>query len=263
MDSITRNKINQHLVAAQAMFYRSIASGTFEITPHWVRGLSSIPIPSFNTFMPLDWEGLTDDTLADAAAFYASYNVMYAIELVHDTLPDATDYLNRRRYQALPPQPAMLLTDLPTDLSLNGTTLVERVTTVPSHSAFCTLLHDIFDYTLSDILKLYPVAHLKAENKPYLRHYLAFVDDHPAAAGTLICRHEVATVLNLCTLDRYRRQHVGTTLLHHMLREAVADGFTLAMLYATPQAYQMLTKFGFEMYTQRQWFLPPGLQYEE
>lgn len=263
MDSIVRTQLDKHAVSAQTFFYRTIIGGECELTPNWLRGLSKIQMPSFNILMPFDESGLSDDLLADTAAFFYSHDVMYAIELVHDQCPAGPEYLNQRRYQPLPPQPAMYLSELPADVNLNEAVKVERVQTVPQHTAFYTLLHQVYDFSLSDMVKLYPVAHLKEENFSTVRHYLAFVDEEPVAATTLICQHGVTSVWNLCTVDSYRRKGVATAMLHQALGEAKRDGYNLAMIYATAQAFLMLNKFGFEMYTQRQWFLPPGLVYED
>jgi ribosomal protein S18 acetylase RimI-like enzyme len=258
-----RTRLDEHVIAAQAKFFRAVAGGSFEITSDWARGFSGLQIPTFNTFLPLTTEGLSDETLADTAAFFSSRATVYAIELVHDRFPHGPDYLNQRRYQPLPPQPAMFLAEPPAALRSNPAVEVERVTTVPALTAFCTLLQAVFDFPLPDIIKLYSAAHLKEELKNTLRHYLAFIDEKPVGAGTIICINGAASIWNMCTLDEYRRQGVATTLLQHMLSQAVESEYPLTMLYSTPLAYNLFNKMGFELYAQRQWFLPPELNYEE
>jgi GNAT superfamily N-acetyltransferase len=258
-----RTKLDQHFVAAQARLYRSIVGGSFEVTPDWVRGCTGLPIPTFNIFMPLTLQGLNDETLADTAAFFSSKEILYAVELVHDRFPHGPDYLNERRYQPLPPQPAMVLVGPPPAVPLNPQMTIERVATVPGLTALCSLLHWVFDFSLQDMAKLYSAIHLKEETKNTIRHYLAFIDEKPVGTGTIICLNGVASVSNLCTLDEYRRQGVATTLLHRMISDAVDSDCLLTMLYATPLAYHMLNKLGFDLYAQRQWFLPPEIAYEE
>lgn len=110
------------------------------------------------------------------------------------------------------------------------------------------------------MVQLFPVNHLKNE---MIEHYLAFIDEQPVGTGTIICADDVVSVLNVCTVDLYRRRGVATTMLHRMLTDAAKNYCEIAMLYSTPQAYHLFNKFGFEIYTQRQWFLPPGLEYED
>ena len=265
IDSSTRARLDQHITAAYAIRYRTILGGIFETMPHWMRGFSGLQLPTFNIFQPLTPAGLDDDLLADTAAFFSSQEVLYAVELVHDQLPEGPDFLDQRRYQSLPPQPAMFLQNFPThnDIQLAPEVNVERVQTVPSLTAFCTLLHQVFDFPLEDVIKLSPVAHLEKEAQNIIRHYLAFVDEQPVSAGTMICLENVLSIWNVCTVDQYRNQGVATTLLHQMLKDAVENGCCQAMLYSTPQAYHLFNKLGFEIYTQRQWFLPPGLDYQD
>ena len=265
IDSSTRSKLDQHIVVAQSVRYRTIVGGTFEIMPHWLRGFSGLQSPAFNIFQPLIPAGLKDELLADTAAFFASKEVLYAVEIVHDCLPKAPDFLDQRRYQPLPPQPAMFLQNFPTgnDVQLNPEVYVEHIQTVPSLTAFCTLLHQVFDFPLSDMVKFFPVAHLEGKTRKIMRHYLAFMDEQPVSAGTMICLEDVVSIWNVCTVDQYRDRGVATTLLHQMLKDAVESHCHLVMLYSTPQAYRLFNKLGFEIYTQRQWFLPPGLDYQD
>jgi GNAT superfamily N-acetyltransferase len=258
-----RNRLDQHVISAQAKLYRAVGGGSFEITSHWARGFSGLQIPTFNIFLPLSHEGLTDETLADTAAFFSSRETVYAIELVHDRFPHGPDFLNQRRYQPLPPQPAMYLAELHEDSPLNPAVIIERVLTVPALTAFCSLINAVFDFSLPDIVKLYSAAHFKDELKHTLRHYLAFIDEKPVGAGTIICINGAASVWNMCTLDEYRRQGVATTLLHRMLSDAAESDYRLTMLYSTPLAYHLFNKLGFDIFAQRQWFLPPELNYEE
>ena len=265
IDSSIRSKLDRHITAAQAVRYRTISGGTFEVMPHWLRGFSGLKSPTFNIFQPLIPAGLKDDLLADTAAFFASKEVLYTVEIVHDRLPEAPDFLDQRHYQPLPPQPAMFLEDFPAgnDIQLNPEVYVERILTVPSLTAFCTLLHQVFDFPLSDMVKLFPVAQLEGETKNNFRHYLAFVDEQPVSAGSMICLENVVSIWNVCTVDQFRNQGVAITLLHQMLKDAIESGCSQAMLYSTPQAYHLFSKLGFEIYTQRQWFLPPGLDYQD
>jgi ribosomal protein S18 acetylase RimI-like enzyme len=266
IDPSTRARLDQHITAAYAIRYRTILGGMFEMTPDWMRGFSGLQIPTFNIYHPLSMEGLKDDLLADTAAFFSSHDTLYAIELVHDRFPEGPDYLDKRRYQSLPPQPAMVLEEFSAvkdEIRLNPDVTTERIQNVPSLTAFCTLLHQVFDFPLEDMIKLFPVAHLEKEARNIIRHYLAFKDDEPVGAGTTICLDGIVSIWHVCTLDSHRRQGIATTLMHYILSDAMESCGQVAMLYSTPQAYHLFNKLGFDIYTQRQWFLPPGLHYLE
>ncbi len=260
MDSSIRSRLDQHILAAEAVLYRTISGGSFEVTADWARGFSGLRWPNFNVFLPLTPAGLTEDNLADVAAYFIDRRVYYSVELVHDRFREGPDFLDKRGYQSLPPQPAMFLQEFPADIPLNPEVVIETVQTVPSLTAFCTVLHQVFDFPLDDMIKLIPVRHLK---NPAISHYLAFVAETPVGAGTVVYAEGVVSVWNLATIDPYRQQGVATTLLHHMLGDAYRQRCDLAMLYSTAQAYHLFNKFGFEIYTQRQWFLPPGIDYDD
>jgi ribosomal protein S18 acetylase RimI-like enzyme len=265
MDPAIRTKLDQHLIMARAKLFRAVAGGSCEIMRDWVRAYSGLSMPSYNIFQPRTLQGLTDDTLADTAAFFSSYDTLYTVELIHDRFPDGPDYLDKLGYQPLPPQMAMFSEGLHLDHSpqVNSAVMVEHITTVPSLTALCTLLNQVFDYSLDDVKKFFPVLHLGQDLRHTIKHYLAFLNEQPVGGGTLICLDGVASVWNLCTIDEFRQCGVATTLIDHMLSDADEYGLQLKVLYSSPQAYGLFSRFNFEIYTQRQWFLPPGLEYQE
>ena len=258
--SSVRAKLDEHILAAQATLYRNISGGSFEIMRNWGRGYSGMSSPTLNVFLPLDPSALTDDSLADTAAFFTSRKTYYAVELVHDQLPEGPDFLNRRRYQALPPEPAMALENIPDSLNLNPEVAVRQVATVPDLTAFCALMNAVFDFSLREITRRFPVPQLKDGR---IKHWLAFMDERPVGAGTTVLVGGVDSVWNVCTVDSYRRQGVATVLLHQMLADTRENGSTASMLYSTAQAYNFFARIGFEIFTQRQWFLPPGIEFED
>lgn len=261
MDSAVRARLDKHIISAQATLYRSIVGGSFELMPDWARGFSGLSVPTFNIFLPRKPGGLTDDTLADTAAFFSSRDAIYSIELVHDKIPRGPDFLYRRRYQALPPEPAMVLTNLPAHIQLpeQSAISVEPVATVPAVTAFCILQNSVFDFSLQDLRRRFPVSHLKQDK---IRHYLAFLNDEPVGAGTLVWSDGVASIWNFGVSDQFRRQGVATCLLQQMLRDAVQKQCDMATVYSSAQAYNFFNAFGFEIFTQRQWFLPQNIEYE-
>lgn len=259
MDSVLRTRLEKHIISAQAKIFRSIAGGSFELLPDWARGYSGLSIPTFNIFMPRRPIGLTDETLADTAAFFSSSDTLYAIELIHDQMPHGPDFLVERRYVPLPPQPAMVLRKLPNLPPPPAQISVMPVTTVPGLTAFCSLQNAVFDFSFGDLRQLFPVSQLK-DNK--ISHYLAFFNEQPVAAGSLVCADGLASIWNLGTLDQFRRQGIAYYLLQHLLAEAAQQNCDGVMVYSSAQAYRFFNRMGFEIFTQRQWFLPQNIEYE-
>ena len=260
MDSAIRVRLDQHVITNKTVMYRSIPGGALEVMPNWVRGYSGLQSPIFNVYVPLTPSALTDDELADTSAFFSSRNVHYVVELVHDRFPEGPEYLTQRHYQPLPPQLAMALAGGHDEVAINFDIMIERVTTVPGLTAFCTILNGVFDFPLKELIKFFPARHFEEKR---IQHYLAFVNDQPVGSGTLICADGVASIWNVCTLDSFRQQGVATALVHRMLVDAGERGADLIMLFSTAHAFRLFSKFGFDIYTQRQWFLPPGIDYDE
>lgn len=260
MDTAIRARLDQHVITNKTVVYRSIPGGTLEATPKWVRGYSGLQSPIFNVYLPLTPAALADDELADTSAFFSSRNAHYVVELMHDRFPEGPEYLNQRHYQPLPPQLAMALAGRHDEVPLNFDIIIERVTTVPALTAFCAILNSVFDFPLKELTKFYPARHFEEKR---IQHYLAFVNEQPVGAGTVICADGVASIWNVCTLDSFRQRGVATTLVQRMLVDAGERGADLIMLFSTAHAFTLFNKFGFDIYTQCQWFLPPGIDYYE
>lgn len=256
MDETLRARLDDHVIAAQARLTQAVAGAKFEITRIYARQYTGSNLPNFNLFIPLNSDGLADEVLADTAAFFASRRVLYAVALDEHRVPDGVSFLSERRYQALPPQPTMALSRLPTSYETRQDIVIERVGTVASLSAFYTLIHRVFDFPLVETRNLFPVAQLKDDA---VRHYLVFCEDQPAATGTVVYLGSIASVWNMCTLDNYRRRGIASTLLRHMLWEAAESGCQHSMLYSTPMGYSLYERLGYHIFSQRQWFLPPDV----
>jgi N-acetylglutamate synthase-like GNAT family acetyltransferase len=264
MTSALRLLLNKHIISARAALFRTVVGGSFELMPTWVRGYSGLHLPVFNLFVPLAPPGLTDETLADTAAFFSSRDCLYAVELMFDLVPNGADFLNERRYSALPPQPAMVLNRIGMAAHSSQTTntaiTVEPVTTVPHLTAFCSLQQQVFDFDPQDMLKRFPVTQLKDDK---ITHFLAFINDEPVGAGTLICAGGAASLWHIGTVDAYRNSGVATALVNQMLTIVARQDCRAVMLFSTAQAYQFFGKMGFEIFSQRQWFLPENIEYFE
>lgn len=80
------------------------------------------------------------------------------------------------------------------------------------------------------------------------RLYMARVGDDgpPLATGALIMGEGLPGVYGMVTLPASQRQGLGKAILVRILSDAAADEHELIVLTATPQAYSLYRKFGFE-----------------
>lgn len=254
MNEQQRQRLDSHAIQAHLTLAELSGEGEVERTDNYVLGYTGAELPTFNFFVPLRLTGLTDESLADAAAFFKTRHTMYAVSLEEHRVPDGTEYLSTRRYQPLPPQPVVASEHLPENVAARGDFDLMRVTTVPDLTAFYSVLRAVYDYTPDEVMLLYPSTHLHSDR---LQHYIGFADDGvPVACGTLICSGGVASVWNLATLDNYRRRGLATTLLNYMLHDARQSACDMGLIYATPMGFSLFNQVGFMLYGMRQWFLP-------
>lgn len=254
MDDSPKNRLDAHAIQANIILAAASQDGEVEETPGYILGYTGVDMPTYNFFIPLSLAGLTDETLADASAFFQTRDTMYAVSLEEHRVPDGTEYLSKRRYQPLPPQPLMVNTDL-SGLQASGSALVvEPVATVPGMTAFYTVLELVYDYTPEEVMLLFPTTQLR-ESK--IRHFVGFTNNgRPVTAGTAVYTHDAVSVWNLSTLDDYRRQGHAAALLNYILTDAVEKGCDLSLVYATPMSFSLFNELGYKLYAMRQWFLP-------
>jgi N-acetylglutamate synthase-like GNAT family acetyltransferase len=264
MTNALRSLLYKHIITTRATLFRTVVGGLFELMPTWARGYTGLQLPVFNLFIPLTPDGLTDETLADTAAFFYSRSSLYAVEMMFDLVPEGANFLNERRYTPLPPQPAMVLgQDALRDHALSKVSSdiqVEAVSTVPHLTAFCSLQQQVFDFDPQDMLKRFPVTQLRDDK---ITHFLAFHQEEPVGAGTLVCAGGVASLWHVGTPDEHRHRGVATSLVKQMLSVAFRQECRSVMVFSTAQAYSFFGGLGFEIFSQRQWFLPESIEYVE
>jgi len=254
MNDKQRARLDAHAIKAHLLLAEASSEGEVEEKKDYVLGYTGADLPTYNFFIPLSLAGLTDETLADASAFFRSRGVMYAVSLEEHRVPDGTEYLSVRRYQPLPPQPLMACDNLPSEPVAHPELTVRRVATIPEMTAFYTVLESVFDYTPDELMLLFPSTQL---NHKQVKHFVGYLSNsQPVTAGTAVCADDVVSIWNVSTLDNFRRRGFAAALQTHMLADAARQGCDLSMVYATPMGFSLTNRLGYRLYAMRQWFLP-------
>ncbi len=254
MDAAQRVRLDNHAVQAHIILAKSSTEGEIEQNNRYVLGYTGAVLPTHNFFIPLTLAGLTDETLADASAFFRSRNTMYAVSLEEHRVPDGTEYLSKRRYQPLPPQPVMACTHLPAEAIQQNNLRIKHVETVPGMTALYSVLEAVFDYSTDEVMLLFPASQIGQEE---IRHYVGYTPEgRPVTIGTAICADKAVSVWNLSTLDNFRRRGYATLLLNKILSDAAQKGCDLSLIYTTPMGFSLANNLGFKLHALRQWFLP-------
>ncbi len=81
-------------------------------------------------------------------------------------------------------------------------------------------------------------------DKP-LRHFVAYVDDHPAGTATLVQGSRCAGVFSVGVSAAFRGKGIGSMVSGRCLDEAKRRGYAVATLQATPMGKPVYMKMGF------------------
>jgi ribosomal protein S18 acetylase RimI-like enzyme len=256
MQTNLQARLDAHAIEAHLLLIEASREGEVERSGDYVIGYTGVPLPTFNSFIPLTLTGLTDETLADAAAYFNTQQAMYSISLEEHRVPDGTEYLSKRRYQPLPPQPIMTLDVLPKLASPHSDLTVEAVATVPAMTALYSVLEAVFDYTEDEVLQLFPMSQLKMDD---MQHFVGYCDGIPVTVATAVYTEDIVSIWHLSTLDDYRRRGFATTLISYILAEAAARACDASLVYATPMSFSLFGEIGYKLHAMRQLFLPQEL----
>jgi len=85
------------------------------------------------------------------------------------------------------------------------------------------------------------------DHDEYIHHYIAFHDDHPAAAATLIYAGGIAGIWNVGTRSMFRRRGLAQALMLRMCRDAVASGHPISALMASGQGKPVYLKMNYRV----------------
>jgi ribosomal protein S18 acetylase RimI-like enzyme len=121
-------------------------------------------------------------------------------------------------------------------------------------SDYCHLVSELFGLPLTETTRLFSIKQLQNDA---IRHYVGYLDGVPVGVGTGVLAEGIVSVWNIATHDEVRRRGVATAVMQHLLEEAWDDGCDLSLLYSSPMAYSLYQKLGYELYTQRCYYLPP------
>lgn len=80
---------------------------------------------------------------------------------------------------------------------------------------------------------------------PSIRHYLAYVNDEPAACATVMLFGDMAGVWNVGTLRPFRRQGIAAAVLMRALVDAAAEGYPNSVLLASPMGKTLYEEMGY------------------
>lgn len=77
-------------------------------------------------------------------------------------------------------------------------------------------------------------------------HYLAWVDNEAVSAASLLLHAGIAGIYGVSTVPKARQKGIGYAITHHLLREARAFGYHIAILAPSDMGLSMYRRLGFQ-----------------
>lgn len=77
------------------------------------------------------------------------------------------------------------------------------------------------------------------------QHFVGYLDDRPASAGTLLFSPGMAGIFDVATPPQFRRRGLASAVTHAAMRIARERGFRRACLQASSQGFGLYDKLGF------------------
>jgi GNAT superfamily N-acetyltransferase len=87
--------------------------------------------------------------------------------------------------------------------------------------------------------------HSLTESPSFWRHFLARWQGEPCAISTLLCAPKAAGIYHVTTLPAYRSRGLGRALTLAGMQAGREQGYSTAVLFATPDGYPLYKKLGF------------------
>ncbi|HLA43518.1 MAG TPA: GNAT family N-acetyltransferase [Aggregatilineales bacterium] len=81
----------------------------------------------------------------------------------------------------------------------------------------------------------------------YIHHYIAFHEDHPAAAATLIYAGGIAGIWNVGTRTMFRRRGLAQALMLRLCQDAIAREHHTSALMASGQGKPIYLQMGYQV----------------
>jgi GNAT superfamily N-acetyltransferase len=211
-------------------------------------------VPVFNGAAILEPEQINAETLGAVEQYFKWRGRPYSVMCLDTLVPHAEGLFARHGYAAYDTMPAMWLDGAPHDDPPGSRDVaVSRITMPGPLGAFRSILSEVFRLSMSEVNL---VLSERALSVPHTRHYLGAVHGAAVATATLVLSDGVAGVWNVGTMPAYRHRGVAAAMMHHILAEARAMGYTSSMLLASDDGTPLYRRLGYRALGMVQVYVP-------
>jgi len=230
-------------------FYRRIywqaPAAITQSTPTYTLSYSGISwLYSVNQLWLHRIDALNDQLLHQTAAFFQPRGAEYSIVFTVEAPLAVASWLADRHFTERISSPIYALCGPPRlTHPIHRTARIVRVT-AEHHSGMLQVLYSAFFIGPEVGRSIIRPEHF---TDPTIRHYLAYIDDEPAACVTVLLHDHVAGVWNVGTMRAFRRQGLASTVLAYALTEAAAHGCPNSVLVSSAMGRSLYEKMGYQL----------------
>lgn len=86
---------------------------------------------------------------------------------------------------------------------------------------------------------------MPSKQRPDLQLFVGYVHDEAVSTSGLFLTN-CAGIFDISTRPEHHRKRLGTALFHHTLKQAVAQGYKVSILLASPDGLGIYEAYGFQ-----------------
>ena len=205
-------------------------------------------------------DALTPQTLHDARAFFEHFRAAWSVVVIDTFIPQASALLHDRGFFVRWDSPLMVLDGLAHRLPIHTGVEVQRATTPRHLSDIIFVMAEAF--ATNDNVNRRVVRNAQLGDA-HIQHYVIYTEGQPAACATVARHNGTASIWNVGTRLRFRRQGLATTIMHAILDDLAAEGITTTILMATRAGLPLYNRLGYRRVGTTAYMGPPLFQYRE
>jgi len=217
-------------------------------------------IPVFNASGLFSDNLIAPPTLDAVSAYFRQMAHPYSVMILDGLVPGAAQKLNDLGFTQVDSMPAMSLSSLdgalrkqlePVEVQVE----VKRVETSMERATFRSVLLQVFAMPEEEVEIILTD---KAFDMPFVRHYIARVDEATVGTASVVMGGEIAGIWNVGTLAQHRRQGIALQMMYHALTQAYAAGCRSSMLLASRDGTPLYERLGYSTLSMLRVFIPTG-----
>lgn len=217
---------------------------------------SGLPIAFLNLAFVTRRLGNPAALIGEACAYYDRRGLPFVLRIRDGVSPECERAAQAAGLPYTDTMPGMVLSPMPDPAPPAPNTLeIHRVQDEAELRGYAVVLAAGFDMPIEMGREFASPAMLE---QPGTELYLGYVEGEPVATSGLVCSDGVAGVVNVATLESYRRRGFGEALTWRAVEGGAAMGCDMANLQASQMGMPVYLKMGFQVVAGYKTFLRPG-----